>query len=212
MRLASLPGQRPGPYQPRAPHGGQVLSGFGLAQESQSCPVPCRSQRERRLRHPSTSSEAALLRPQVGGGPRASLQCLHAAHHRIQSFAHAGAHGGGMHTRSAEGGPASTHPPTRTDHLARYRGTPARSCRAHPPSIPRPRSAAAVRTASPLHPCGFVRAGHALGFSGNRLSGNRLSGKRSGKRTHGSDLAGRRRRCQPGTHPRALTRHCRPAG
>jgi hypothetical protein len=189
--------------------------------------VPCRSQREHRLRHPSTSSEAALLRPQVGGGPRASLQCPHAAHHRIQSFAHAGAHGGGMrtrrtrrthgvqaHTRSAGGGPASTHPPTRTDHLARYRGTPARSCRAHPPSIPRPRSAAAVRTASPLHPCGFVRAGHALGFSGNRLSGNRLSGKRlsgkrGGKRTHGSDPAGRRRRCRPGTHPRAPTRRCR---
>lgn len=99
MRLVSLPGQRPGPYQPWAPHGGQALSGFGLAQEIQSCPVPCRSQREHRLRHPSTSSEAALLRPQVGGGPRASLQCPHAAHHRIQSFAHAGAHGGGMRTR-----------------------------------------------------------------------------------------------------------------
>ena len=167
--------------------------------------MPCRSQREHRLRHPSTSSEAALLRPRDGGGPRASLQRPHAAHHSIKSFALAGAHGTGCghgaHSAHTECSRRQTCRYTSTDSdgssrtLYRHAGAQLQSA----PSIPRPRNI--VKRQSELRACVCARE--------VQCSACARCGKTSAERTHGSDPVGRRRPCQPDTHPRAPTRHCR---
>ena len=175
--------------------------------------MPCRSQREHRLRHPSTSSEAALLRPRDGGGPRASLQRPHAAHHSINSFALAGAHGTGCghgaHSAHTECSRRQTCRYTSTDSdgssrtLYRHAGAQLQSA----PSIPRPRNI--VKRQSELRACVCARevessAVRALG-AGRRVRNARMAQIPLGAVDHASQTRTLAHRPATAGRPAALT-------